>query len=164
MQVLIRRSQYEGFWGTIYYVLDARIDPSPAEIGLITRHGVGEIIVFDSEQRKQRLEKAQEHAEALNAQPILPKGKTTEDIFLSTLGTIGSTLFGLGGATYNLIAASLDVRVTFDDLIGGAHLESEYSTEILDAENIIRHSVEALQGHLANLQTFDGRDEFYETE
>jgi hypothetical protein len=164
VQVLIRRSQYESFWGTIYYVLDARIDPSPAEADLIATHSVGEIIVFDSEQRKQRLEKAQAHAEALSEQPILPKGNTTEDIFLSTLSTIGSTLFGLGGATYNLIAASLDVRVTFDDLISGAHLESEHSTEILDAENIIRHSIEALQAHLANLHTFDGRDEFYETE
>jgi hypothetical protein len=164
MHVLLRRSQYEGFWGTIYYTLDAQIDAAPDEADLIAKHSVGEIVVFDSEQRQQYLQRAEEHANAAGQHPVLPTSSDPEQIFLDTLSAIGSTLYSLGGATYNLIAGSLQVRITIADLLSGTHIESEHPNEILDAENIIRGSIAALKTHLANLESIDGQEELYEPE
>jgi hypothetical protein len=164
MQVLVRRSQYEGFWGTIYYTLDVLIEPSPDEAKLIARHGVGDIIVFDSQQRREYFERAQEHADAAGSHPIFQTSNNPEQVFIDTLTSIGSTLYSIGGSTYNLIAGSLEVRITINDLINGAHIESDQSGEILDAEHIIKKSITALKAHLSNLQTFDDRQELYEPE
>lgn len=163
MQLLIRRSQYEGLWGTIYYTLDATIEATPDEADLIAKHEIASIVIFDSEQRKQRMQAAQEHVEATRDRKLVHTG-SSEDIFFGALGDLAGTLYGLGAGAYNLILGSLEARITIQDLLNGAHLESDEVSEILDAERIIRGSVNFLQERLNDLATFDGSEDLYEIE
>jgi hypothetical protein len=163
MQVLIRRAQYEGFWGRIYYTLDARIEPTADEAELIARHAVASVVVFDSEQRKERMEAAQAHAEATRGQPLVRTG-SSEEVFFGLLQDFASTAYNIGAGGYNLVLGSLEAHVTIQDLLDGAHLESDEAAEILDAERIIRGTIEFLQERLKDLATFDGREDFYETD
>ena len=157
----VRRSQYEGFWGTIYFTLDVAIEPTADEAELIEKHDIGPLVVFDSEQRKQRMQAAQEHAESTSGKPLIRSG-SSEDLFFGVLSDIGSTLYNVGAGAYNLALGSLAAQVTVQSLIEGAHLESDNANEILDAERIITKCIDALKVHLEDLQTFDGREELYE--
>lgn len=163
MQLLIRRSQYEGFWGTIYYTLDATLEPTDDEAQLINRHGVASVVIFDSERRKQRMEAAHEHADATTQRPAVQTG-STEEIFFAVLQHSVGTLYDLGAAAYNLILGSLEARITIQNMLDGAHLESDEVGEILDAERIIGNAISFLQDRLSQLTTFDGTEDLYEIE
>jgi hypothetical protein len=106
-----------------------------------------------------------------NDPPVLLRGDrklvhtgSSEDIFFGALGDLAGTLYGLGAGAYNLILGSLEARVTIQDLLNGAHLESDEVSEILDAERIIRGTVNFLQERLSDLATFDGSEDLYEIE
>jgi len=161
MQLHLRRSQYEGFWGTIYYCLDAEIDPTPDEAELIGTHGIGALVIFDSEQRRERFEAAQAHAEATKNTKLAHTG-SSEDIFLGVLGDLASTIYNLGGAAYNVALGSLSTRITFENLIDSIHIESNNASEIIEAENLIQKAVEVLKIHLESLTTFDDTEQHYE--
>ena len=54
IQLKLRRSQKSGLLGKPSFVLDARAELTPETKGLISKYGLGSLVVYDSKARQQR--------------------------------------------------------------------------------------------------------------
>jgi hypothetical protein len=152
MQLKLRRSQRSGgmLGGKVIFSLDARVDLTADEQGLIKKYALGKTVVYDSEARKKHQEAAYGH-------------------FTDAAGTAGYTasaaLRGLwknarGAASAAMMALSL--RMTVDGLTSGQHIECKDLDELLGAEAAILSACQSLKAYLDTAQTFDGREEVVE--
>src|SRR2546423_3316723 len=62
VHVKVRRSQKAGMLGgKPTFMLDARVELSPEDQGLVSKYGLGDLVVYDSKARRARNEEATGH-------------------------------------------------------------------------------------------------------
>jgi hypothetical protein len=156
MHLAIRRSTYEGFFGTNYYVLDALLEPrDDAERTLLLQH-LTHIVVFDSQNREAFKESIQQHLEATKEQAdwLAPLNEA--------LWSVATTTYHLGAAALYALFGSFSTQLTVQNLLDGAQFESDNFNEVNVAEGIIIESIGVLKTYVEYLERFDERDDLFE--
>ncbi|WP_157785802.1 hypothetical protein [Bradyrhizobium liaoningense] len=146
MQLKLKRSQRAGgmLAGKVIFALDARTDLTPDEKGLVSKYGLGKIVVYDSEARKKHGEAAYSHFD---------EGASS---------SAGRSLWKSARGIASAAMMSLSLRVTVESLTGGQHIECKDLDELLGAEAAILNACKNLKAYLETAQTFDGREEVVE--
>jgi hypothetical protein len=142
MQLRLRRSQRSR--GTFGVALDARSELSPDEKGLVSKYGLGKLVVYDSEERKKHSEAAYGHFDEATS------SSAARSLWKNARGIASSAMM------------SLSLRVTVDSLTSGQHIECKDLNELLGAEAAILNACKNLKAYLEAAQTFDGREEVVE--
>jgi hypothetical protein len=150
----IKKTTKQGLTGIIY-MIDARIDASPAIRSVIATHRLGGRLVYESDKRQQYLQMAQVRANQSRSR--VPLLASAEEQFKGT----ASTFFRLGQAVYNRARAALALKITVDKLLLGVHVECKNVDELGEAESAIIAAKHNLEGYLEELATFDGREQIY---
>ena len=145
MKLKITRTQRSGglTGGKVIFHIDAIVEVSPEEKGLIRKYKIGKQIVYSSETFN-RLASGAEIAGGVSKEltQVLP-GRSLIQAAKSA---------GLG------IAARFALTVSIDDLIAGKAVECKDLIEMTDAEEAIVTGAQNLKNFLENAQTFDGRE------
>ncbi|MDA9473534.1 hypothetical protein XI03_03210 [Bradyrhizobium sp. CCBAU 65884] len=146
MQLKLKRSQRAGgmLGGKVIFTLDARTDLSPDEKGLVSKYGLGKLVVYDSEARKKHGDAAYGHFD---------EGASS---------TVGRSLWKSARGIASAAMMSLSLRVTVESLMSGQHIECKDLDELLGAEAAILNACKNLKAYLETAQTFDGREEVVE--
>jgi len=111
MQLKLKRSQRSGgiMGGKVVFALDARVDLSADERGLVQKYALGKLSVYDSEARKKHAGAAYGHFD---------DAATTPGFSASSAGrSLWSGARGLASAAM----MALSLRVTVDSLLSGQH-------------------------------------------
>jgi hypothetical protein len=154
----IRKSQEDGWLYGVTYSLDVELELTPEELHVIDRHGIADMVIFDSEARDAYAKSTDEYLEATKQQPSLFAPVEQQ------LWGIATTFYNIGAAAYNATMGSMSLRITVQDLLDSAHIETDNLDEILTAERLIRDAVQSLQDHVMVLATFEGQDDLIEPE
>lgn len=155
MQLKIKRSQREG--GMIskiaIFCIDARVQFSPQEKQSITRYGLQNQIIYDSEAAKQ----------------MMARSESSRGRGIEYSGDIGGIL---GSAASNALSgakslafaalAKMKLSITIGSLERGQHVECKSLDELLGAEEAIMQACENLKGYLDTAATFDGREVLFD--
>ncbi|MEY9470836.1 hypothetical protein ABH992_003235 [Bradyrhizobium yuanmingense] len=146
MQLKLKRSQRTGgmLGGKVIFALDARSDLTPDEKGLVSKYGLGKLVVYDSEARKKHGEAAYGH---------FGEGASS---------TIGRSLWKNARGIASAAMMALSLRITVEGLMSGQHVECKDLDELLGAEAAILNACKNLNAYLETAQTFDGREEVVE--
>lgn len=146
MQLKLKRSQRTGgmLGGKVIFALDARTDLTPDEKGLVSKYGLGKLVVYDSEARKKHSETAYGHFD---------EGASS---------TVGRSLWKNARGIASAAMMALSLRVSVDSLTSGQHIECKDLDELLGAEAAILNACKNLKAYLETAQTFDGREEVLE--
>jgi hypothetical protein len=144
IQLKLRRSQKSSLMGKPTFVLDARADLAPDARGLVSKYGLGALVVYDSKARQQRAEAAYGHFD--------------EATYTSTGRSLWKSARGLASAAM----MALSLRVTVNNLMSGQHIECKDLDELLGAEAAIIEACQNLKAYLETALTFDGREELHE--
>jgi hypothetical protein len=156
MQLKLKRSQRSTVMGKVIYILDARIEMPTEERQLIEKYRLGDLVIYDSTNRKKHGESLQQHIESTRENPSLADSAETQ-----LLG-VGKTLYRFARAGLSATAASLSLRVTVYSLIKGVHVECKSMVELLGAEEAIVDAGKNLRAYIDTATTFDGREEILE--
>ena len=141
----LRRSQKAGLMGgKPTFVLDARADVTAEARALISKYGLGSLVIYDSKARLQRAEAAFGHFD------------------LATVLTPGKALWKTARGLASAAMMGLSLRVTVNNLITGQHIACKDLDELLGAEAAIVEACKNLKGYLETALTFDGREELLE--
>ncbi len=133
MQLKLQRSQRTtGFRGIPVFQLHAIVDTTPDEVSMIQKYGLGNYIVYASEQWQ-------------NNTAIAQAGGP---------GTSVGFLRGLAAAA----AAGLSLKITVADLVNGKRVECKSLDELLGAEDAVITGCQTLKTYLETVATFDGRE------
>jgi hypothetical protein len=158
MRLKLRRAQRStAIMGNPVFTLDARIELTAEEQGLVAKYRLGNIIVYESATRKQHRAAMSMHAEQ------------TRDDMPGWTASAGSQLLGSGKMLYRFAragmsatAAAMALKVTIYSLIQGVHVECKSLDELIEAENAIVEAAQNLKGYLHTAVSFDGREEIIE--
>lgn len=139
MKIFIRRAQRETglLGGKVIFSLDARIEPTPEEMGAMRKYKLGGASVYNSEN-------AAKHASSVAA----------------NLAT--GSLWGTAKAAASAGMMALSLRCTLDSLTKGQHIECKDLQELLGAEAAIIEACNTAKAFLQAAMTFDGREEVLE--
>ena len=61
IQLKLKRSQKAGMLGKMSFMLDARAELTSEAKGLVSKYGLGSLVIYDSKARQQRAEEAFSH-------------------------------------------------------------------------------------------------------
>lgn len=177
----VRKSQYESegwIYNSTYYVVEAELELEPEELHTLQRAGVLDKIIFDSANvdyygnaTAESLESAGQSASNIGYQEIFDTGDKQANLFTNAIASfytslwyIGQGTYHLGASAYNAIQWNTAFQLSVRGLLEGTKFESESHDEVLEAERIIRQSIDALKTHFLNLTTFDAQDNLIEPE
>lgn len=152
MQLKLKRSQRMGglTGGKVLFALDARAEISKDEQALVSKYGLGKIVVYDSEARKKYGDAAYGHFDdAVNTQGF-------------GMSSAGKSLWKNARGIASAAMMALLLRVTVDGLVSGQHIECKDLDELLGAEAAILDACKRLKAYLETALTFDGREEVVE--
>jgi hypothetical protein len=156
IQLKLKRSQRTSTFGTLFYMLDARMAVSNEDLSLIQRYKLADTVVYDSKNRQQYSEAAKGHLESTREQASLldtPKNQ---------LVGAAKTFYRLGRASFSTALAALSLRITVSSLLRGVHIECESMGELLEGEDAIITAARNVKQYLETAATFDGREEILE--
>jgi hypothetical protein len=153
LQLKLRRTQRTGTWGKVIFALDARIALTAEHQELVYKYRLGDIIVYDSDDRMR-------HAEATQAHLDMTRGgasvfDTPGKQFMGAMGTF----WRLGRASVSAARMALSLRITINGLIAGVHIECKDLDELMGAEAAIVEACQSVKGYIQTALTFDGREE-----
>lgn len=157
MHLKLRRAQRAGVMGRVIFALDVRIEPSSEQLALIRKYGLGKMIVYDSEARKQHTTAAEAHMDA-----AADAGAGAPFTGAGAAKALGSTLWRTAKGAARAAAAAFSLRCTIESLIAGQHIECKDLNELLGAEQAIKEACETTRAFLDVAITFDGREEVIE--
>lgn len=149
----LKRTQKQAAMGGLIYMLDARIDVSAEVRSLIAQHRLGSRLIYESEARQKHAEKAKAHLDGSRDGTSIFAPPSAQAMGLA------KTFWKLGRAAVSAARASLALRVTVDSLLAGVHVECKDMDELLEAEDAFREAKQNLEGYIASLRSFDGREE-----
>lgn len=146
MKLILKRSQRQaGMLGNkVAFALDARIELTQDERADINRYRLGDEVVYNSEERKRRLQLAADHA-----------GAAAEYSNFSAWRSLNS----MSKSLVNGAMAALQLKCTINSLAQGQHIECKDLPELLGAEEAIKEACENTLTYLQVAATFDGREE-----
>ena len=136
-------------WATrVWWMLRAlgfdRVELDPEAKGLISKYGLGSLVVYDSKARQQRAEAAYVNFDQ------------------ATYSSTGRSLWSSAKGLANAAMMAMSLRVTVSNLIGGQHIECKDLDELLGAESAIVEACKNLKAYIETALTFDGREELLE--
>ena len=139
MKIFLRRAQRDAglLGGKVVFSLDARIEPTPEEMGAMRKYKLGGITVYSSENAKK-------HAAGV----------------AGNLAT--GNLWGTAKAAASAGMMALSLRCTLDSLTKGQHIECKDMGELLGAEAAIVEACNTAKAFLEAAVTFDGREQVLE--
>ena len=165
MHLLLRRSQRDDGWfsSSMVFILDARLDLTEEEQHLFEKYGLGELVIYSSDDRIQNLHSAYEHYDR-GAQPLTPIPLLEPSVaqLANQFAELGKMVWhGVVGAGYD-VAAWLSLQLTLQSLVDGQHLETQSLEEVVALSDVIEGAVEYLSNYLELAVTYDGREELNE--
>lgn len=147
IQLKLKRSQKAGMLGKTSFMLDARAELTTAGKALVTKYGLGSLVVYDSKARQQRADQAADHFDAA---------------YVQSYGSVGRSLWSNAKGLANAAMMALSLRVTVNNLLNGQHIECRDLDELLGAEAAIVEACKNLKAYIETALTFDGREELLE--
>jgi hypothetical protein len=156
MRLKLKRSQRTSVLGKVIFILDARMELTRDEYGLLRKYRLGNDVIYESSNRQRRKEQTLAHLEMTKG------GSSLRDSAGTQMWGAVKSLFSLGRAGVSAATAALSLRVTIDSLLSGVHVECKSMNELLEAEGAIREAAQNLRGYLDIVVTFDGREEIVE--
>ena len=127
----IRRSQKAGMLGgKPTFMLDARVELNREDQGLVTKYGLGDLVVYDSKARRARGEQATGHY---------------QDAYVSSYSSVGRMTWQALKAAGASAMAALTLRVTVNSLIKGQHIACKELDELLAAETAMVEACNSLK-------------------
>ena len=152
MQLKLKRTQRSGgmMGGKVFFGLDARTELSPDERNLVQKYGLGKIVVYDSEARKENAASAYGHFDDAANTPGYSGSSAARSLWKNARGLASAAMM------------ALSLRVTVDGLMSGQHIECKELDELLGAEAAILEACKNLKSYLETAVTFDGREEVVE--
>ncbi len=158
MHLLFRRDQRDDGWfeSSITFLLDIRLELTPDERAQAKRYQLLDITVYDSAWREQYRQAAEQRFDAATEGSIFTTD--VDRLFSDLAASLWNNLAGLG----NALMMSLELHLTYRDLIDGAHVETEDIDAAVNVETIVLAHCRALAQVLDTALTFDGSDTLYE--
>jgi hypothetical protein len=155
MQLKIKRSQREGgmLAKVAIFCIDARVQFSPQEKQSITRYGLQNQIIYDSEAAKQMMARSEN---------IRGRGIEYSGEIVSMLGSAASNAFSGAKSLAFAALAKMKLSITIGSLEQGQHVECKSLDELLGAEEAIMQACENLKRYLDTAATFDGREVLFD--
>lgn len=153
MVLKIKRSTKDGVLGRVIYIIDARLDASAAIRSTIAKHRLGSRVIYESDARQEHRAAARQHIEDSRSDTgvLAPPADHAK--------AVGKTLWKLGRAAVSATRAALSLQITVDKLLSGVHIECKDLDELGEAEDALVAAKSNLEGYIARLGTFDGREE-----
>jgi len=148
MHLLTRRSQRDDGWleTSMTFILNAELDLGAEEKYLFDKYQLHDRVIYNSETFMEHLNAADKHREEA--------AKDEQD-----LGTI---LYESFAALGHNIMGKLSLQLTLQNLLDGAHIETQDLEELLRIEQLIATSVQFVADYLKIAVTFDSREELSE--
>jgi hypothetical protein len=156
IKLKLKRSQRASLMGKVIFVLDARIELTAEEADLVRKYRLGEDVIYESANRRQRREATLAHVEMSSSTTSFSDSAGTQ-----MLGA-GKTLYRLARAGVSATAAALSLKITINSLTSGVHVECKSISELMDAETAIVEATRNVRDYLDLAETFDGREELLE--
>jgi hypothetical protein len=161
--VLFKRSQRVNWYGRIIFGITARLGMTEAQLTLIRRYWLGRVIAFDSLRRQRQNELARMHLQLAASMKAEPKDKKALSQILAFIKTVLLSVFYLLRALFNFLFGFLFIRITIAKLARGKLIESKDLVLALQAKEAIEETARYLKEYLTVAETFDGREELFES-
>jgi len=164
IQVLFKRSQRVNWYGRVVFGVTARLGMTEKQLSLVRRYWLGRVIAFDSLRRQRQNELARLHVQfAMQAKSDPRDKKSLWSRLWATFRTFIKRLFWIFTALFNVLFGFLFIRVTLAKLAKGKLIESKNLVLVLQAKEAIEESARYLKEYLITAETFDGREELFES-
>lgn len=134
MQLRVKRSQIKGMMGGIYFAVDAKIILTDQEMQDVIKYHLHDQEVYYSEGFRKNVDKALNDIDS---------------------GTVGGALKSIA----RLAALKLQLKLTFADLMKGAHVECKNLDELMGAEQVFIMACERAQTYLTFAKTYIDEEE-----
>jgi hypothetical protein len=164
IEVLFKRSQRVTWYGRVVFGLTARLGATEKQLALVRRYWLGRVIAFDSLRRQRQNQLARIHlqlATSLKPEPA-DKKKALSQLW-TAIKYFLFLIFYLLRALFSFLFGFLFIRVTIAKLIRGKLIESKDLVLVLQAKDAIEVSAKYLKEYLTTAETFDGREELFES-
>jgi hypothetical protein len=156
MLLKIKKSQTTNLWGTVIFIIDARMEISAQEHRLVQKYHLGDLLIYSSNARDKHLDAMKASVEGTKGHPVFTL--SVKDQLMGVLKTIFS--FGMAGAHATMAAYHL--KITVNKLLRGVHVRCKDMNEVLVAKNAIVQAGQSLRTYLDVGQSFDGTEEIHE--
>jgi len=156
MMLKIKKSQGRNVWGTVVFMIDARMELSAEERHLVEKYRLGDMMIYSSTARDRHKEAIKAHLEGTKGHPVYTL--SVKDQFIGVL----KTFFSLGMAGAHAAMAAYHLKITVYKLMRGVHVRCKDMNEVLVAKKAIVEAGENLRAYLDVAQTFDGTEEILE--
>jgi hypothetical protein len=156
MMLKIRKSQTSNVWGTVIFIVDARMELSAEERHLVEKYRLGDMLIYSSSARSRHKEAIKAHLEGTKGHPVF-----TISVKDQLMGVL-KTFFRLGMAGAHAAMAAYHLKITVYKLMRGVHIRCKDMDEVLVARRSIVEAAENLRTYLDAALSFDGTEEILE--
>jgi hypothetical protein len=163
IEVLFKRSQRVNWYGRIVFGVTARLGMTEKQLMLVRRYWLGRVIAFDSLRRQRQNELARMHLQLAASIKPEPRDKKALSQFLAFAKTIFLSVFYLLRGLFSFLFGFLFIRITIAKLARGKLIESKDLVLVLQAKEAIEETARYLKEYLTVAETFDGREELFES-
>lgn len=164
IQVLFQRTQRLNWYGRVVFGVVARLAMTHQQLADVRKYWLGRVVAFDSLRRRRQNELARMHLQLAATVKGETKGKTPLSQFLTMLKVLFLFVFYLFRALFSFLFGFLFIRVTIAKLVRGTLIESKDLVLVLQAKQAVEDSTKYLKEYLTTANTFNGREEMFDTE
>ena len=150
------KSQATNLWGTVIFMIDARMELSAEERHLVEKYRLGDMMIYSSTGRDRHKEAIKAHLEGTKGHPVFTM--SVKDQLMGVLKTFFR--FAMAGA--HAAMAAYHLKITVYKLMRGVHVRCKNMNEVLVAKSAIVEAAENLRAYLDVAQSFDGTEEILE--
>jgi hypothetical protein len=161
--VLFKRSQRLNWYGRVVFGITARLGLTEKQLSLVRRYWLGRVVAFDSLRRQRQNELARMHLQLAASMKAEPKDKKALSQILAFIKTVLLSVFYLLRALFSFLFGFLFIRITIAKLARGKLIESKDLVLVLQAKEAIEETARYLKEYLTVAETFDGREELFES-
>jgi hypothetical protein len=163
IEVLFKRSQRVNWYGRVVFGITARLGMTEKQLTLVRRYWLGRVVAFDSLRRQRQNELARMHLQLAASIKPEPKDKKALSQFFAFVKTVFLFAFYLLRALFSFLFGFLFIRITIAKLARGKLIESKDLVLVLQAKEAIEETAGYLKEYLTVAETFDGREELFES-
>ena len=163
IQVLFRRTQRVNWYGRVVFGIIARLAMDHKQLSLVRRYWLGRVIAFDSLRRQRQNRLARIHLQlAASVKPESNDKKPLSQLW-AAIKYLFLVLFYVVRAVFSFLFGFFFIRVTIAKLVNGELIESKNLVLVLQAKEAIEESARYLKEYLTIAETFDEREELFES-
>jgi hypothetical protein len=163
IQVLFKRTQRVNWYGRVVFGIIARLAMDHKQLSLVRRYWLGRVIAFDSLRRQRQNRLARIHLQlAASVKPESNDKKPLSQLW-AAIKYLFLVLFYVVRALFSFLFGFFFIRVTIAKLVSGELIESKDLVLVLQAKEAIEESARYLKEYLTTAETFDEREELFES-